>query len=51
MGWCDLREREKHGDSDADARAAGHLRPLLLAMPTPCWAAVVAASNGVTAAA
>ncbi len=48
---CDLREREKRGDSDADARAAGHLRLLLLAMLTPCWAVVVAANDGVTAAA
>ena len=51
VGWCDLRKREKHGGSDADARAAGHLRLLLLQMLTPYWAAVVAASAGVTAAA
>jgi hypothetical protein len=39
------------GDGDADARAVGHLRLLLLPILTPCWTAVVAASAGVTAAA
>ena len=32
---CDLRNREKHGGNDADARKAGHLRLLLLPMLTP----------------
>ena len=37
MEWCDLRKREKRGGDDADARAAGRLRLLLLPLLTPRW--------------